>query len=84
MGSGSGVTEAPAAHDVDRAIAAIEKNRQTHVDWVAWIERGQTCGDPTCRLTGEEHTKIAGSLLHHRLVIAEYDNVLAVLRSVAN
>lgn len=68
--------------DVSAAIATIEASRLTHVKWrdhwlaVRAYHDGAEC--PRC----EREAKVAGDLAHHERCIAEYDNVLEVLRAV--
>jgi hypothetical protein len=61
------------------AIARIERSRQTHIEWRDYwrsIPGHGECAD--CKATAE----IAGDLDRQVRVIAEYDNVLAVLRTM--
>jgi hypothetical protein len=57
---------------VDKAIATIEDSRKTHVEWRDFLNRHPD----------HPHVKSVGDSQHHIQCIAEYDNVLKVLRSI--
>ena len=58
--------------DFDRAIAAAESNRLTHVHWRDWRAKGHG--------TDEDH-EMVGDQAHHEEAIAEYDVILGCLRT---
>jgi hypothetical protein len=65
-------SEGPRAEDFDRAIAAAESNRLTHVHWRDWRAKGHG--------TDEDH-EMVGDQAHHEEAIAEYDVILRCLRA---
>jgi hypothetical protein len=62
--------------DLEAAITRIETSRQTHIEWRDYWLKLPDCRD--CELC-KETASIAGDLEHQIRVIAEYNNVLAVL-----
>jgi len=59
----------------ERAIAIIEKAREIHVKWVAWLEK-----DPENGRQEEPVVETAGDAAHHQRWVDNYDVVLAALR----
>lgn len=57
----------PAPPDI---VAFIDHVRDTHVQWIEFLERG-----------GEADTDQVGDIAHHEECIAGYDAVLAYLQS---
>ena len=55
--------------ELAEAIATIEFSRQTHVEWAAHL-----------RQHPEQRPGAIGDAEYHERAVAEYDNVLAVLR----
>ena len=60
--------------DTAAAIATIKFCRNTHVEWSTWLH---THPD-------DERAEVAGDAAHHERIISEYDNVLAVLKGIAD
>jgi hypothetical protein len=56
------------------AIKAINKSRQTHVQWVAWFKE-----HPDEEI---KYAQTAGDTEHHEKCIARYDMVLSYLDSL--
>lgn len=64
---------------VVRAIAIVERSRQTHVLWRDYY----SSFSDTERVRQESECKFAGSLENHLAFIEGYDEVLAVLHEFA-
>lgn len=65
--------------DLAAAIKRIETSRQTHIEWRDyWLSMPGCENCESCKATAN----IAGDLDRQVRVIGEYDNVLAVLRSI--
>jgi hypothetical protein len=64
---------------VAKAIATIEFSRNTHVEWAAYMRGHNDC---VCDC-GKPHPDVnnLGDAAYHENCIAEYDNVLAVLKT---
>ena len=58
---------------IERAIAIVENSRRTHVEWAEWQ-------DSTPNWQAQVEPTSPGEPDHHRRCIADYDEVLAVLR----
>lgn len=60
------------ANQVAKAIRSIEESRQSHVDWIEYLDR----------YPKRERTqgKLAGDRRHHRLWVRRYNQVLRVLK----
>ncbi len=59
----------------ERAIAIIEKAREIHAKWVAWLEK-----DPENGRQEEPVVETAGDAAHHQRWVDNYDIVLVALR----
>ena len=71
------------APDIKAAIERVERSRQTHVEWLAYWRGVMADGhDPAtceeCLVT----LRVSGDAARQERLVAEYDNVLAVLRSI--
>lgn len=63
----------------DRAIATIEFSRNTHVEWAAYMRGHNDCICDCPKVHPDVEN--LGNAAYHENCIAEYDNVLAVLRT---
>jgi hypothetical protein len=61
------------------AIAAIEESRETHTEWIEYIDRHPE----EANRVAETRVEIAGSREHHERCVEKYDLVLRVLREEA-
>jgi hypothetical protein len=59
----------------DRAVAIIEKAREIHVMWIAWLEGDSEKGQQEAPVV-----ETAGDAVHHQQWVDNYDVVLAALR----
>lgn len=59
----------------DKAIAIVEKSRQTHVEWESHLRRCVVCNQ------NKELVESVGDIDHHRKCISDYDIVLEALRA---
>ena len=72
---------APSKQEVTQAVATISFSRETHVIWRDYL-RDHASG---CKGCGRDHSKdvdVAGDQTYHETAIAEYDQVLDVLRRI--
>jgi hypothetical protein len=58
--------------DIERAIAAVERSRETHIVWFRWLTHYPA--------EAVKNAGWAGDAEHHRSCIVRYDHVLATLR----
>lgn len=65
--------------EVNEAIESIEHSRQTHIVWRGRIMGEQSVRNETSFQEWMDDHRYVGSLEHHEVCIAKYDQVLSIL-----